>query len=182
MEWFNELGVFWRTVIVYTGAVALCAIVTIVLLYFILGLFELILPRPKMWIFNKDNTSKRVRNFPDEDKKFYQFLLNMHIGDKALITIKQKDMSALCHLLICRLTFNFPSHVVVNMDDKKLTSQKMKESNKYLITSKSYGEKNWIVEFYDGKKESKKECEYVITCIDPSTAETIRKSVDNNQT
>ena len=170
MEWFNELSPFWSAVIVYSGVTALALVLGFVLVKVFLGILEAILPKPKMWIFKKDNTSQRVRRFPFEDSKFHQLMLNMSIGDEALIKIKQTDMAALSHLLICRLTYKFPSCKVTLLEDKTLTSKNIGE-DKYLITSTSYGEKNWTLAFHEGKKE----CEYIMRCIDPHTAEAFRE-------
>ena len=171
MEWFNQINsIVLRTIIVYVGAGTLIALTAIVLINLILGFLELVLPSPKMWLFNKDNTSKKVRKFPFEDSKFYHLMLDMSIGDKALITIKRKHMASLSHLLICRLVYGHPSDEVTVVGKKPLISKKMEGKGKYLITSTSYGEKDWTLEFHEGEKK----CEYVLTCINPSTAEAMR--------
>lgn len=162
MEWFNQLPVALRIIIVYGGALAIIVGVSALLLQLTLGFLEAVIPHPKTRIIYEDKSYRKVR-FPYEDLEFYRLMLiSAAMGSKILVTLDTSQIPRYSHLLFSRFTSFYPEDKVMETDDFTLTSKKVGE-NKYLISS--HNEKSipsditWIFEV----KEGEKEYEYTLT-------------------
>lgn len=151
MEWFFQLHVAWQTIIAYAGAIALLVGVPTLLTKLTLGSFSLVIAHPRMWIINKDGKRKRIWNFPYEDEEFYTYMLKMNKDEKLLVTLKNHARFRYIERLFIRMTTK-PD--VMRTEESILTSTKTVENGKYLVTSVSYKQRDWVLQVKEGKKRS----------------------------
>ena len=159
MEWFLKIPWLWlQIVIVFGGAFALLVAVPTVITKLTLGALSLVIAHPRMWIINKDGKRKRVWNFPYEDKKFYTYMLKMNKDEKLLVTLKNYARRRYTNRLFMRMTSNYD---VMTTDESILTSMRTIEEGRYLVTSVSCKQRDWVLQVKEGKKRS----EYTLICV-----------------
>ena len=153
MEWFLQLSVAWQTVIAYVGAICIFGMLVVLLSRSMLGIFFLIIAHPKMWIINTEGKRKRVWNFPYENEEFYAYMLKMNKNEKLLVTLKNHARSRYTERLFMKMVTR--RNTILRTKESILTSTMTSEMDKYIVSSFSYEQRDWVLQVQEGEEETK---------------------------